>query len=74
MVVGYLDVIGVPIYPAKAASPLVIDADAVLTLAGPQQPFKAVARRHPQILKRLGCVENRHFPLGDALDIRWEAP
>jgi hypothetical protein len=49
--------------PDKADAPLVIDADAVLTLPIAFQRFKAVARRSLQEIQRLSCFQLGKFAL-----------
>jgi hypothetical protein len=49
VVVHDLDVVDAVFPPPKADPPLVVDADAVLTLAASAEGFEAVARRHSQV-------------------------
>jgi len=43
--------------PAKADAPLIIDANAVLPAAPALQGFKAIARRHPQVIQAARDLE-----------------
>jgi hypothetical protein len=72
VIVGDLDVMGVASGPAKAHPPLVVDTDAVSALAVAGEFLQAVSRRYPQIVKRLGRVEERQFPQGGALQTAGE--
>jgi hypothetical protein len=51
VVIHYLYVFGARFRPAKTDAPLIIDANAVLSEAVALQRFKAIARRHPQIIQ-----------------------
>ena len=51
--------------PYEANAPLIIDADAVLTLPVVFQCLKVIPRWCLQEIQCLRCVELREFPLGD---------
>jgi len=51
MVVGYFNVTGVPGFPAKTDSPLIVDPDTVLSLAMALQGCKPVTRRDSEVLQ-----------------------
>ena len=51
VVIHYLYVFSARFRPAKADAPLIIDANAVLPEAVAPQCFKAIARRHPQVIQ-----------------------
>jgi hypothetical protein len=60
MIVHDFDVIGVPVPPIKADSPLVVNTDAVPTLSVSLQPFQLVSRKsrkRPEILSRIKHVQ-----------------
>jgi len=57
MVVCYFNVISVPIFPAKADSPLIVDPDAVLSLAIALQGLDPVARRDSEVFQMLGPMK-----------------
>jgi hypothetical protein len=50
VVVDYLDVQRIAIFPAKADAPLIVDPDAVLSFSAASQGFQSIARRDPKIL------------------------
>jgi hypothetical protein len=53
MVICYLNIIGVPAFPDKADSPLIVDPDAALPPAIALKGFETVARRGSEIIKVL---------------------
>ena len=57
MVVHDIDLKGVPVLPAKADSPLVVDPDAVLPASIAAEFLQPVAERHAKIVQILGAVE-----------------
>jgi len=68
VVIHDFKLIGVPLAPRKTNPPLVIDADAVLTLPIAFEAFQAVSwqrRERPEIRR---CVEHVQFPKALALD------
>jgi hypothetical protein len=52
MVVSDLNIVRVAISPSEADTPLVVDADAVLTGSISPEPLKAIAWRDAQVLQR----------------------
>src|SRR5574341_1665686 len=68
MIVNDLDVVRVPRSPDEADSPPVIDADAMLSLAGAFQRLEPVARGDPQVVQRPGAVQVQQLPAGDSLE------
>ena len=66
VVVHYLDVSRPHLTPLEAEAPLVIDADAVLTLAIALQSLQVVARRSFQEFQRLRSIELSELAHGDA--------
>jgi hypothetical protein len=59
VVVCHLDVIGIAIFPAETDAPLVVDANAPLTLAGSLKLIQAVRWRHAQEVegfRRIQCL------------------
>jgi hypothetical protein len=62
MVVDDLDVMGISVLPAEADTPLIIDADAVLSGSVATQRFQPVVRRDAQILEVLGIVQHAQLP------------
>src|SRR5258708_31979395 len=61
VIVDYLHVFGTRIGPPEHDSPLIIDADRVLTRQIALKSFKAVAGRRAQGLKRVGGVHPNRF-------------
>jgi hypothetical protein len=57
MVVGYFNVIGVSVFPAKADSPLIVNPYTMLTLAIALQSLETVARGDSEVLKVPGPVK-----------------
>ena len=57
MVVDDLDVMCVPVLPAKADAPLIVDANAVLARAVAFELFESVAGRDTQVLELLGGID-----------------
>jgi hypothetical protein len=52
VIVDNLDIVRVSVLPPKADAPLVVDANAVLTLSVTAQRFEPIAGRDAQVLKR----------------------
>ena len=70
MVVCDLDLMRVALPPHEAQTPLVIDANAMLTRSVVFERFQPVARRRPQI-QQVGCrIQNLQLPQGDPLNVR----
>lgn len=63
----------VAVTPDKANSPLVVDADAVLTFAVAFKGFEPVSGRNAEILKRDGVVKDFELSHGRALQFRRKA-
>lgn len=57
MIVDDLDVVSVAIFPNEANAPLIINANAMLTLAVASQRFQAVARGSQQVPQRSCAME-----------------
>jgi hypothetical protein len=66
MIVNYLYVSRTDISPDKADSPLIVDANAVLTFAVTFQAFKAVTRWRTQKHQGLGGIQLSELALGDS--------
>ena len=64
VVIHYLDVDRAHIGPHEADSPLVIDANAVLSFSITFQRFQVVAGRRLHEIQRLGCIQLRQLSLG----------
>jgi hypothetical protein len=57
VVVDNFDIFGSCVRPAKAYTPLIIDADAVLALSVARERLKAIPRRRLQELQRCGSLK-----------------
>lgn len=57
MIVDNLHVVGISAVPAKTGSPLVVDANAVLSRSVIRQLLETVAGRRAQVVERRGRVE-----------------
>jgi hypothetical protein len=57
MIVNDLNVISVAVSPKEAYTPLIIDADAALTLAVALQCFQTIPWRNHQIMQGAGTME-----------------
>lgn len=65
MVVRNLHVVCVPTSPGEADPPLVIDANAVLSVTTPSELLQAIAGRQAEVVQRPCRVENSQlFPRG----------
>jgi hypothetical protein len=53
--------------PNKADAPLIVNPDAVLTVAIPAQGLQMISRRRCQIAQFRCAIELAEFPLGNAL-------
>ena len=73
MVIDKFDVVR-SVLPAKADSPVVVDANAVLAGAIAGQLFQAVAWRRPQVLQILGGINQPQFAQHEAMEIGREMP
>lgn len=69
MIVHYLDLIGVAVVPDKANAPLVVDADAVLTVAATRKSLKAITGRDSQVIQVRSVMEHHQLGLGTTLDM-----
>jgi hypothetical protein len=68
MIIDDLDVLGVPVDPAKAQSPLAIDPDRVLAFPRTLQPFQTIPGRRRKIVEARGGIQQEKLPAGDPLD------
>jgi hypothetical protein len=67
MIVDDLDVVSVAIFPNEANAPLIINSNAMLTLAFASQRFQAIARGSQQVLQRSRTMEVQQLPARDSL-------
>jgi hypothetical protein len=74
MIIGYFDIVRIPLLPSKADSPLIVDPDAVLSQTIFSQLFKSVGRRDLEIIERYGRIDHQQFPKRGPLDVRRQPP
>jgi hypothetical protein len=74
VVVNDLDVEGVTRAPTEAHSPLIVDANAVLSRSVATELLEAVARWYAEIIQALCCIQDEQLSSGDLLDILSEPP
>ena len=74
MIINKLDLVGVPIFPPRADSPLVIDTNTVLAGAIAFELLQAVAGRDAEILELLGGVNDTELPEHQPMELGGEAP
>jgi hypothetical protein len=68
VIVNDLNFVGVSIPPGETKSPLVVDANAVLSFASPMQRFQAIARWRRHVAQFRGAVQLPQFSARDVLD------
>ncbi len=68
MIVHDFNVESVPVNPTETYSPLVVDANTVLTDAIPTQRFKMIARRNSQITESSCVVQVHQLSSSTSLD------
>jgi hypothetical protein len=64
VVVDYFNVDRTGLCPSEADPILIVDPDAVLTLAVSTEYLETVAGRHSQVVQDLGLVKGIEFPRG----------
>ena len=69
VIVHNLDLIGVAVVPNKADAPLVVDADAVLTIVVARKSLKAITGRDSQVIQVRSVMEHHQLALRPALDM-----
>jgi hypothetical protein len=69
MIIHDLNIARVPILPAKANPPLIVDADAVLTGATSLERFQPVGGWNTQIDEATGVVEHTELAAGCVLNV-----
>jgi hypothetical protein len=73
MVVGKLDVMRFAVEPAKAKSPLIVDANAMLAFAVAGQFLEAIGWRNSHVFQRFGGVKQRQLTKCGALQFSSES-
>jgi hypothetical protein len=74
VVIDDLDVIGVPVLPAEADAPLIVDANTVLARAVALELFKSVAGRNTQVLELLGGIDETNLTEHEPEQVGGEPP
>lgn len=74
MIVDYLHVVCVPLLPTKTDSPLVVDANAVLSGTITCQLLKAIAKGHAQVVERSGRIKLDKLAERDAVNALRQLP
>ena len=70
MVIDDLDALRRALAPDEADSPLIVDADTVLTLPAAAQSLKAVSWNRGHVLEFPGVVQHPHLPYRTLSDSR----
>jgi hypothetical protein len=70
MVVDDLDIVGIAALPAKADTPLIVDADTVLASSIAGKLLEPIGRRDPQVVHRFCRVQDQELAKRDPLDPR----
>jgi hypothetical protein len=60
--------------PSETDAPLVVDANAPLTLTIAVKLFQAVGRRYAQEVECVRCIQSLQLGVGAAMDIRRKTP
>jgi hypothetical protein len=68
MIIHDLNVIGVPVSPNKADTPLIVDPNAVLPFPVSVECFEAVPRRRRQVAQLSRNIQLAKFSLGHSLN------
>lgn len=68
MVVHDLNVVGIPVAPNKADTPLIVDPNAVLSLSVSVERFQPIARRRCQVPQISGNIQLAQLPLSYPLE------
>jgi hypothetical protein len=74
MIVDDFDIVRVAVLPAKTNPPLIVDPDAVLTLAIPFQGFEPISWGHHHLSDVSRSMQNQQFTARHALNIRRKSP
>jgi hypothetical protein len=69
MIIHDFHVPGVAIVPAKADSPLVVHANAVLAQPVVLERLKTISRRRPEFVQRPGGIEDEQLASCNPLDL-----
>ncbi len=72
MVVHNFDFRCVPVEPIETDSPLVIDANGMLSLAIAFEFFQPISRGRPKVEQSMRIIDHSQFPQGRGLDFPWK--
>ena len=72
MVIRDLHIEGITLLPHETDSPLVVDADTVLSGSIPFQTLQPVPRWNAQIVQCVGVVQHTEFAPSNGLDASWQ--
>lgn len=72
MIIHDFNVVRVPILPPKTEAPLLIDPDAVLSMAVAPQSIEPVAGWHTQVIQVHDGIQHPQFTHGGPLDVLWQ--
>jgi hypothetical protein len=59
MIVGYLNIEGIPLMPSKTYPPLIVNSDAVLPLPIASQLLQTVTWRHTQVFQVFRSIQQQ---------------
>lgn len=74
MVIRNLYFESVPLTPAETDSPLIVNPNAILPPAIARQFLQTISGRDSQLVERLRGIEDQHFSLRHALNVRRPSP
>jgi hypothetical protein len=72
VVVDDLDILRSSVRPVEADAPLLVDTNAVRTCPSPLELLEPVPGRRPQVIERLGGVEDEQLSQSGTLDLSVE--
>jgi hypothetical protein len=70
MIVRHFDLVGITILPPEAHSPLIIDADAVLSYAIARKSLQPIRRRDTQIIQPFSGIKLNQFTPSQTMQFR----
>ena len=68
VIIHDLNIVCVPLEPAKAYSPTIGYPNAVLPFSDSFELFQPVSRRNPQVFQRFRCIENQELAVCSPVD------
>jgi len=74
VIIHDLNIVGVPLEPAKAYSPTIAYSNAVLTFSISLELFQPVSRRNPQVFQRFRRIENQELTVCSPVDREGKLP